>query len=68
MASHKSPEDVSPEQTLKSFEDAHRVRLASVGTEAGADLERAAEVEREALYRHAGALRTHAARLAKLGR
>jgi hypothetical protein len=61
-------DDVSIEETITAFHAAHDVRLASHRSSPPEELDRFAQAEREALYRHAEAIKLHAARLAKRGR
>jgi hypothetical protein len=56
------------EQTLTSFHAANERGLNLLAREGDETSEAVAQAGREALYRHAEAVRKHAARLAKFGR
>ena len=58
---------IQTEETLDAFYEAHERRM-QVLQQGDADADAAIAEEREALCRHADAVRAHAARLAKHGR
>jgi hypothetical protein len=68
MKHEYSREGDSLEEPLRAFEAFRDIRITSSGDMSADDFDHVAAAERQALYKHAEAIRTHAARLARRGR